>query len=598
MKDQHILRSVLLVIAMFMAWPLVFNPASLNPITWDAFGYYYYLPLIFIQKTIFIESLESVKPIFDAYQPSSTLYQFSYMENGKFIPRYSIGQAILYLPFFLLGHGYALISQYPADGFSAPYRWAMNIGGFVYHLGAILLIVPILKRFFNYRVIALTILLLFFATNIFVFMRGSSLQPHGSLLFLINLFVLIFLKYSDHGRIRYVVFAALTFGLICLNRPTDVVILVPAFLYLLLEASKKNGVSPKQAFILLPWRHLVTFGAIALSLGFIQFTFWKIAAGNWLVDSYNNPAEGLDLLRPHIIPFLFSFKSGWFIYTPLMLLVCIALLLFIFRQKRWKFAPIGVYLILFIYLAGSWTIWWYGTSFSQRAMIQTYGILSIPLAQILVNVKSSRFWVKSLFGLFLVLATVLNLWQATQYLNGVRPTDRMTRSYYFASFFDRYADPSKQDLLEVDRYALDLSGMDTIPEGYTLLRSIDVIAQPEMLEGQGFSSLFKVPYEELCPTDHCWMVLEVSFLDTITDGVYLTTSMSRKDKSYGYRAPLALEKIVRNDSRSNVIHTRSYYLTPHLRSERDQFTAYVWNPALNNVTIQRMTVEVYAKKDL
>jgi len=44
-------------------------------------------------------------------------------------------------------------------------------------------------------------------------------------------------------------------------------------------------------------------------------------SGEFIINPYaaGNPGEGLELLQPHILKVLFSFRKGWFIYTPMMI---------------------------------------------------------------------------------------------------------------------------------------------------------------------------------------------------------------------------------------------------------------------------------------
>ena len=169
--------------------------------SWDSFGYYYYLPLFFLQASILIESLSQLDPIFETYNPSSSVYQFTLTETGNYIIRYPIGQAILYLPFFIIGHLCALLFDYPTDGFSLPYDFAMRIGGLAYHSLSFYLIGRLLLNFFKLNVVVLTVLVLFLGTNIFCSLN-YPLIAHGSLLFLISI-LLLFCQQSIQNEVSH-----------------------------------------------------------------------------------------------------------------------------------------------------------------------------------------------------------------------------------------------------------------------------------------------------------------------------------------------------------------------------------------------------------
>ena len=70
--------------------------------------------------------------IFQTYNPSGTFYQAFELPNGNWSPIYTMGYAILYAPFFFIAHIWALLSNYPADGFSFPYQFSIANGVMIY----------------------------------------------------------------------------------------------------------------------------------------------------------------------------------------------------------------------------------------------------------------------------------------------------------------------------------------------------------------------------------------------------------------------------------------------------------------------------------
>ena len=111
----------------------------------------------------------------------------------------------------------------------------------------------------------------------------------------------------------------------------------------------------------------------------MQLFYWKAAVGSYFVDAYFNPGEGFDWSAPHTLQVLFSFRKGWFIYTPLMLIATIAILLL---RKRWPeaFPAVLVFFLVNLYVVSSWSCWWYADSFSSRAMTGSIAVMALPLA--------------------------------------------------------------------------------------------------------------------------------------------------------------------------------------------------------------------------
>src|SRR5690606_4266944 len=127
-----------------------------------------------------------------------------------------------------------------------------------------------------------------------------------------------------------------------------------------------------------------------------------------------------------------------------------------------------IYSVLFIYLASSWTNWWYGGGFSQRAMGQAYVLLSIPLAGLINYAFFKRKKLSFLPAVLIPLFVVLSIWQTRQYYNGALNGETVTAKYYFASFFDLHQNPENIDLLAFSHYDIYLQGNYGLPDGYNL----------------------------------------------------------------------------------------------------------------------------------
>ena len=120
-------------------------------------------------------------------------------------------------------------------------------------------------------------------------------------------------------------------------------------------------------------------------VGFIQFAYWKYASGKFIINPYGsgNPGEGLELFHPHILEVLFSFRKGWFIYTPMMLFTMIGFWQ-MYKHNKNLFAPVFIYFIINFYIVSSWSCWWYGACFGVRSLIPSYAVLSIPFGYFIV----------------------------------------------------------------------------------------------------------------------------------------------------------------------------------------------------------------------
>lgn len=178
--------------------------------------------------------------------------------------------------------------------------------------------------------------------------------------------------------------------------------------------------------------HLLRFGISALigmALLFLQLLVWKISVGHWFADSY--AGEAYDFTNAHIYNVLFSWRKGFFIYTPLMILAVVG----VFTIKNW-FARVSfiIFFVMNVWFVASWQLWSYGGSYGMRPMIDTYAVMAIPLAFFLNGNKSKL--LQAAKWLAAILLMVYNLIQVYQYAIGVLPYDEMTWAKYKKIFFE------------------------------------------------------------------------------------------------------------------------------------------------------------------
>jgi hypothetical protein len=64
------------------------------------------------------------------------------------------------------------------------------------------------------------------------------------------------------------------------------------------------------------------------------------------------------------------------------------------KKLKWS---ILIFTIINIYVVFSWWCWWYGGTYGQRVMIESYALLIIPLAAFVKWVMDNKIIVKSLF---------------------------------------------------------------------------------------------------------------------------------------------------------------------------------------------------------
>jgi hypothetical protein len=378
LKQQPILKSLsfwALIIGFLIISIRVFqehrwkSETSNGVLTFDVLGYYLYLPATFIYKDV--KKLSFKDSLVQKYQLPGDFYQAYDGKSGNKVFKYSAGTAAMYLPFFAIGHFVAKLSDYPADGFSLPYQIAISLGGvLIVFLGGWFTRL-VLLRYFKENAVAISILILLVGTNYYQYASFDYTSPHTYLFFLMALLFWVTIKFYEDPDFKKAALLGIICGLAALMRPTDAIfIFIPLFWKI---ADRKSH------FIWLSkqWKYILVSGLVMGSIGFIQLAYWKYAAGTWLEYSYED--QGFSFLSPHFPNVLFSYRKGWFIYTPLMLISVFGLIpLF----KKWKnlFWPILILFAFHLWIVASWDIWWYGGGWGQRAMIDIYPALAFPIA--------------------------------------------------------------------------------------------------------------------------------------------------------------------------------------------------------------------------
>lgn len=428
-KNRCSLFIALAVILYICSWP--FYNYWLSPFTWDTFGYYLYLPMSFIHHDLGISDFSILEEVKREQFISPTFYQINKTETGNWLIRYPMGLAVLHAPFYGIGHLFAKGFGYAQNGFSLPYQIAITSGSLFYISSSVLILRNILLRWFKDNIVAITLLLLFFGTNIISQVTVSATMPHAILFFIYTLIIYFTIKWHEKKSLLNSVLLGGVIGLAVISRPTEVVaVLIP----LLWGVQNWKELKEKIATI---WEHNRKSLILAIFISFavisLQLIYWKTYTGHFIYNSYNNVGEGLDLLAPHILNVLFSFKKGWLIYTPMMLLAIVGFY-FLKKKKPAYFLPLFSFFILNLYLVSSWTCWWYAASFGQRALVQSYVVMVIALAFFIQALFKMKILTKIIFASFIVFFLGLNIFQNYQFRLGIIHSHRMTADYYKAVF--------------------------------------------------------------------------------------------------------------------------------------------------------------------
>lgn len=381
------------------------NP-DLGPFEIDVAEYYSYLP--------------------DLFYRSSDEVARNFMTNKR-----TIGMAIMYSPAFIVGEIIAKQTGEEKNGYSKPYQWTIRWESILLCFAGLIFCRKSLLFFFSDTVVLISLSSILFGTNLFYYTYSNGEMPHCYLFFLYSAFIFLTLKLILKNKYRNLLWLGLIGGLITLIRPTDALIFLFPLLFKTntIKEFKKRIIS----FFKHPYYLFFSFILFLIPIA-IQMLLWKKYVGHYIFYSYNN--ERFFFNDPQIINFLFSYRKGWLVYTPIMFFSLIGILL---SKKYLK--DFFVFLIIFtlsnIYILSCWWDWAFGGSYGCRALIQSYAVLIFPLAlfiswcfKLFEKRKVGRFILRISLITILFLLIKLNLFQIWQYKYLIIHWSGMNEKYY------------------------------------------------------------------------------------------------------------------------------------------------------------------------
>jgi hypothetical protein len=608
-KNNKYSAFTLLFIYIFLSFMRFQNPPS-NPISWDTFGYYLYLPMTFTYHDLAIKNKETIDKIFDKYDPSSTFYQATKAPNGNWVMKYSMGMAFFYAPAFIAGNIAAKISGYPADGFSKPYQTALVINSILFFMLGFYFLRKVLLLFFDDKLTMLLLLLLFFGTNYYTYAVFSGEIVHNYLFGMYALILWLSYKWNTWHRKKDIVLLAVVIGFTTLARPTELIsIIIP----LLWGVTGKESFKTKLKLLRKYKTQLFTFFLILAIIASFQIAYWKIITGHFIYYSYVNPGEGFEFLWPYTLKVLFSFRKGWLIYTPLMIFAVWGFYN-LYKEKKEIFYSLFIFFVLNLYIVSSWSCWWYAQCFGQRALVQSYAVMAIPLGYFLNNLRKQKPWKKFVATLFILFFVTLNLFQIWQMRHHILSSDRMTFAYYIKTFGKTSVNPQYEKLLLVKRdfggkpeHLKDenqyikkrLAFFDFEQKGkhFTTKYSHSGKQSLKMDSTINFSPAYRIKYKDLTDKEYAWIRVSVWVYPVhplSETPVSLVTTFQFHGKNYKYRTVNLNDQSVAGKLKLNSWNKISMdYLTPEVRRKSDNLITYVWYRGKKDIYFDDFKVELF-----
>lgn len=570
-------------------------------IAWDVLGYYIYLPATFIHNDPLLNDISWLEKINAEKKLSGTLYQISENEKGENMYFFLGGMAFFYLPFFLLAHVFASFLGFPQNGFSEPYAYFLAFGCIIYTIIGLIYLRKIFLHYFNEQLTAILIFIIVFGTNYCHHLTIKNLETVNILFMLSTLVIWHNIQWHQSEKFKNLLMLGIAFALMTLVKPSEILIIIVPILW---DIHDKKSLIEKLRLISRNWKQFAIVIPLIGLMAMPQLFYWKIKTGQFIYDSYKNPQVGLDFLSPHILDALFSYRKGWFIYTPIMLFSIVGFY-FLYKKKRSIFYACCVYFLIAFYVVASWSEWWYGAAFSMRPLITYYPVLAICLGYFLLWINTKIKLFKFSFGLIVSLCVFLNLFQWWQFQNNILDPYRTTKEYYWNSFLATNKNKIDENLKSVYRSfdgSLHFDASKYNKQSTIFLENMELLPS-EKLEynadtknnyfkissNEEFSFTKKIKFSELTSQDHVWIKLsfDIKYASNNNKYALAVMTMDRKEGSYAY-----FTKEIKSE---NGGYFEMFYLSPEVRSKDDTFVCYIWNRDKLEFSIDNLKIETFEK---
>lgn len=459
----------------------------------DGSGHYAYLPSLLIYHSV---DFEDVFQFEKQNRPLGYMGHNFHEQGDILLNKYTVGTALLQLPFFLLGLLITILFGFPPDGYNIIFQYSIAFATLFWVGLGISCFVKLLIAYGMDRKFAWVMAsVVLFGTNLFFYTFVQPSFSHAYSFSLIAMFLYftrrVFLEYDK----RYVLAASFLLGLIVLVRPVNFVVV--ASLPFIAGTPRNFFSTIRRKLAGHDWLPAILMFLLAISP---QLTINYLQTGSLIIYGYKE--EGFYFADPRFFDFLFSYRKGWFVYSPLFLLLFPAMIYLWRHRTVYAFFTFLLFFVTLAYIFSSWWNWYYGDSFGMRPMVDYYALFMLVVALSLYRIKSS--WLKIVAVVFVFLVVSFNLLQSYQYAVGIIHPDSMSKKSYWHVFLKidkKYehtisgGDESFYGKLSEKPFFGTYNHIDDFAEGWTISNNIN-----NEIAFSGSSSVVQAPGQVYSPT--------------------------------------------------------------------------------------------------
>lgn len=410
-------REAVLLALLLALPPLLLQLAGPVPrLDADAVEYYAHLRSLYFDRDVEFTNEFAHFAILDRWDKTQLT------STGHRRTNFSVGPALLWMPFYAAGDAVARLSGEVEDGYSPAHVRAVALGTLVLGLLGLLLLGRVLRDVASAPATRWTLLVVLYGTFLLWYLVHEPVQSHGPGFFAAAAFLHEWWRRRQAPSPRGFLWLGLLAGLATTVRWQNAVLLLTPTLGLLLQRAATGQSTPGGEV-----RRRLLAGA-ALLPGFLVgvlpqlLVFEAIFGVYWLPY----PVQGRDYLllgRPSLLETFFSSRHGLLFWTPVLWAGFLGLVPLVRRQAR-TFVPLVVPVLVMSYVNACAGDWWAGGSFSNRRFDSVLPVLALGLA---LSLDALLRWASRRPGQVLAAAaallTIWNLLFMEQFRRGLVPRD-------------------------------------------------------------------------------------------------------------------------------------------------------------------------------
>jgi hypothetical protein len=351
----------------------------------DGVGYYAYLPSVVLDGDLdFANQYAALLP------PDHHLVA-ARTTTGKSFNYWPIGPALLWLPFFVLAHGLALLLNAAGvairlDGCGYWHQAFVIAGGIACGGAALWLAFDVARRVARQASAMWAVALVACAGNLSYYMTAEASLAHATAAFVVSLFFAAWLRTRGrHGPAHAALLGALA-GLVAVVRTQDVLLVVVPLAAELAGSFRSTRRLGRAKAVATICRDAVIMALTAAAVYSPQFLVSATLYGTWWRPPQLHARwEGVLQFAwssPHFWPVLFSAQAGLLVWHPIFAVALVGALP-LWRRGRTLAVALVVGVLAQTYLLGCWYDWAQGRAFGGRAFVSCLPLFAAGLAAII-----------------------------------------------------------------------------------------------------------------------------------------------------------------------------------------------------------------------